>query len=778
MGSVGGREGQRSEAPTSLWQPPLPRSLPVYRRSEAAVGLWALLYPLLSVSGASCPGGDSNPGGADPAQFSPSVISPLATMDSWLRYWSLAALLCPLILLLRAEPKNGTGMETIGLEVDPTTYSYNQPTAEGIILNEKVDVESKSGGEDFVGETSSWSPTTAEKSQGSLSTGAEGFDGSTTASQVAGGLSSTDGTHQLNPSGLALENNGSSTCEGCRGEDIVRKPPVRSLLAENHGEDEEPVTGMVWPFSREALDLEIRKRLLKSGIVSATESQEDAGSGDHHVQEQGRQVTHQSSLGKDWDLDEFIDRATASPSQTTITFSKGLVNPSTDKAISPDSAEIDHLLQVSREAVLQSPSSSDTDHRGQVSQNSRKEKDQGSYTVSERASDPLTAQGAQGTTDITMVTDKTESPPHASVPPVSQDKASEAPPDHSVDDLINFDYYDLFNIDGHGGLGHFPGSSIPGGDSTKKNHDKKVPWPMPELYDDFTPFDESDFYPTTSFYADGDDEGIIEDDDDDDDIEDTDDIDDEDTRARDVANAPKAATLTPKLQTIMVDEKPTGRQHTPHQTFILYGGDVHPKFHPDINKDLSQTASNDSSSECRNGYVRRNNSCKSVCEIYPTYCYNGGQCYIVENTGAFCRCNTQDYIWHKGMRCESIVTDFQVMCVAVGTAALVVLLLFMMTVFFAKKLYLLKTENYKLRKRNRYRTPSELHNDNFSLSTIAEGSHPNEDPNAPQKVQDLPKACLKDEEPFNIQNSLSPKHDSGKGDPDNADVNCVLNNLT
>ncbi|OCT73768.1 chondroitin sulfate proteoglycan 5 isoform X3 [Xenopus laevis] len=699
-------------------------------------------------------------------------------MDSWLRYWSLAALLCPLILLIRAEPKNGTGMENIDLEVDPTTSSYNQPTAsfpKGNMLDAKVDVESKSGGEDFVGETSSWSLTKAENSQESLSTESEVFAGSTTSNQVAGGLPSTDGTYQLHPSGITIGNNESSSCEGCRGEDINRKPPVRSLLAENHGEDEEPVTGMVWPFSREALDLEIRKRLLKSGIVSATESQEDAGSGDHHVQEQGRQVTHQSSLGKDWDLDEFIDRATASPSQTTITFSKGLVNPSTNKAISPDSAEIDHLLQVSREAVLKSPSSSDTDQHGQ---SSRKEKDQGTYTVSEKASDPLTAQGAQGSKDITMVTDKTESPPPASVPPVSQDKASEAPPDHSVDDLINFDYYDLFNIDGHGGLGRFPGSSVPSGDSTKKNHDKKVPWPMPELYDDFTPFDESDFYPTTSFYADGDDEGGVEDDDDDDDIEDTDDIDEEDTGARDVGHVPKAATLTPKLQTIMVDEKPTSRQHTPHQTFILYGGDLHPKLHPDINKDLSQTALNDSSTECRNGYVRRNYSCKSVCEMYPTYCYNGGQCYIVENTGAFCRCNTQDYIWHKGIRCESIVTDFQVMCVAVGTAALVVLLLFMMTVFFAKKLYLLKTENYKLRKRNRYRTPSELHNDNFSLSTIAEGSHPNEDPNAPQKVQDLPKACLKDEEPFNIQNSLSPKLDSGKGDVDIADVKCVLNNLT
>lgn len=63
-----------------------------------------------------------------------------------------------------------------------------------------------------------------------------------------------------------------------------------------------------------------------------------------------------------------------------------------------------------------------------------------------------------------------------------------------------------------------------------------------------------------------------------------------------------------------------------------------------------------------------------------------------------CRCNTQDYIWHKGTRCESIVTDFQVMCVAVGAAALVLLLLFMVTVFFAKKLYLLRTENTKLRR--------------------------------------------------------------------------------
>ncbi|XP_006770633.1 PREDICTED: chondroitin sulfate proteoglycan 5 [Myotis davidii] len=142
-----------------------------------------------------------------------------------------------------------------------------------------------------------------------------------------------------------------------------------------------------------------------------------------------------------------------------------------------------------------------------------------------------------------------------------------------------------------------------------------------------------------------------------------------------------------------------------------------------------------------------------------------------------CRCNTQDYIWHKGTRCESIVTDFQVMCVAVGAAALVLLLLFMVTVFFAKKLYLLKTENTKLRRTHKFRTPSELHNDNFSLSTIAEGSHPNDDPSAPHKIQEVLKSCLKEEEPFNIQNSLSPKLE-GRGDPAELEANCLQNNLT
>nr|XP_047909333.1 LOW QUALITY PROTEIN: chondroitin sulfate proteoglycan 5 [Anser cygnoides] len=83
--------------------------------------------------------------------------------------------------------------------------------------------------------------------------------------------------------------------------------------------------------------------------------------------------------------------------------------------------------------------------------------------------------------------------------------------------------------------------------------------------------------------------------------------------------------------------------------------------------------------ECRSGFVRHNGSCRSVCDLVPSYCHNGGQCYLVEGLGAFCRTP-----WH---RC------------AAGA--------------------------HRRAPPGRYRTPSELHNDNFSLSTIAEGSHPN-----------------------------------------------------
>ncbi|XP_051922485.1 chondroitin sulfate proteoglycan 5-like isoform X4 [Hippocampus zosterae] len=201
---------------------------------------------------------------------------------------------------------------------------------------------------------------------------------------------------------------------------------------------------------------------------------------------------------------------------------------------------------------------------------------------------------------------------------------------------------------------------------------------------------------------------------------------------------------------------------------------------------------------CRPGYQMVNATCRSPCDFDPNYCYNGGQCYLLEDAGTFCRCNVQDYIWHKGARCEAVVTEFQVMCLAVGASAVVVLLLFMMVVCFAKKLHILKMENKKLRRRSKYRPTSEAHNDNFSLSTIAEGSHPNvrklcdTPPNAPHaralayydniicqnKLEEPVKAPPKEDDALNIHNALTPKHDNHKllGD-DDSEVNSLQNNM-
>ncbi|NXF38041.1 CSPG5 protein, partial [Nyctibius bracteatus] len=361
------------------------------------------------------------------------------------------------------------------------------------------------------------------------------------------------------------------------------------------------------------------------------------------------------------------------------------------------------------------------------------------------ASSPAPAQGARGRTDVTWL--EAEGPVTA-----------EPPADRAASEIIDVDYYDLF--EGGEGLGGSPGGGQGAAGSARRRGPEgaATPWALHELYDDFTPFDEADFYPTTSFYAEGDEEeDELEEDEEEEDEE------EEDGGLEDENSYRPPASAVPGAQPVPRDPRPTGRRDM---------APAQPSGSPTVRPRPGENGTG-----CPSGYVRHNSSCRSLCDLVPSYCHNGGQCYLVESHGAFCRCNTQDYTWHKGTRCEAIVTDFQVLCVAVGTAALVVLLLFMLTVFFAKKLYLLKTENSKLRK-TKFRTPSELHNDNFSLSTIAEGSHPNDDPSAPHKLlQDSLKSCLKDEEPLNIHNSTSPKHDGGgKGERD--ELNCLQNNLT
>ncbi|XP_053265857.1 chondroitin sulfate proteoglycan 5 isoform X1 [Podarcis raffonei] len=513
-----------------------------------------------------------------------------------------------------------------------------------------------------------------------------------------------------------------------------------------------------------------------AGSPRATpESQEEAGSGDQPAKASP-------------DQGELAERTTTPRFAPEASSSAGLGH---------SSAETDLLLNTFGVAVLASPTRADVpapEEGGAVpEQDSAQKEEPLELWVESSSSSP--AEGAQGRTDRSWP--GAETPRTAVTPPI---KASPKPSqDPLASEIIDIDYYDLFDGERLGGAGL---------DSTKRKpvDDKGMSWSLHDLYDDFTPFDESDFYPTTSFYTDGDEEDLDEPE------EEEEEEDGGGGLARDLEdeNGFRIPTqATPKIHTAVQEAEPTSRRYVvpPLQTFVITGGGgrATPRPRPaEVGRDLSLLGVVENGTECRSGFVRHNNSCKSMCDTFPSYCHNGGQCYLVENLGAFCRCNTQDYIWHKGIRCESIITDFQVMCIAVGSAALVVLLLFMMTVFFAKKLYLLKTENSKLRK-TKYRTPSELHNDNFSLSTIAEGSHPNvrkfcdtpsnlspharalayydniicqDDPHAPHKLQDPLKSCLKDEESFNIQNSMSPKLDNGKGETDDSEVNCLQNNLT
>uniref|UniRef100_A0A8D3EC02 Neural chondroitin sulphate proteoglycan cytoplasmic domain-containing protein n=1 Tax=Scophthalmus maximus TaxID=52904 RepID=A0A8D3EC02_SCOMX len=193
---------------------------------------------------------------------------------------------------------------------------------------------------------------------------------------------------------------------------------------------------------------------------------------------------------------------------------------------------------------------------------------------------------------------------------------------------------------------------------------------------------------------------------------------------------------------------------------------------------------------CRLGFVRSGPGvCVSQCDTEPNFCFNGGVCTVVAGMGAFCRCNVQDYIWNKGTRCDWAVTEFQVMCVVVGVASFVFLLLFMIIVFFAKRLHRLKNENRRLRKRSKYRPQSsEPQTDGLSVSTTADGSQPNvrklcdTPPSAPQAhthnlayydniiCQDDPQKQdnaakspqAKEEGSMNILNSHSPKHENNR----------------
>uniref|UniRef100_A0A673MYA7 Chondroitin sulfate proteoglycan 5-like n=1 Tax=Sinocyclocheilus rhinocerous TaxID=307959 RepID=A0A673MYA7_9TELE len=226
-------------------------------------------------------------------------------------------------------------------------------------------------------------------------------------------------------------------------------------------------------------------------------------------------------------------------------------------------------------------------------------------------------------------------------------------------------------------------------------------WSMPENYDYMTPYDDSvspttDDYPYSST---------------------TDSYDD-------ISTTPPSKRFPPRLPSNPVFTLPKGAT-------VGEGPRAPPGVVDSVN-----------GSDCQQGFVRTNGSCKSPCDLQPNYCFNGGQCYVMEGTQMFCRCNIQDYMWHKGARCESVITEFQVMCITIGASALMVLLLFMIVVCFAKKLH--------------------------------------DDPNTQNKLEDPVKAPPpKEDESLNIQNSLTPKHENHKvlGEENSSEVNSLQNNM-
>lgn len=193
-------------------------------------------------------------------------------------------------------------------------------------------------------------------------------------------------------------------------------------------------------------------------------------------------------------------------------------------------------------------------------------------------------------------------------------------------DIIDIDYFEGLDGEGRGAdLGSFPES--PGTSEHHPDSEGETPsWSLLDLYDDFTPFDESDFYPTTSFY---------------------DDLDEEEEEEEDDRDAAGGGDLEDENDLLVPTEKPglgagTGQptsrwyavppQHTlgmvPGSSIALRPGPGEP------GRDL---APSENGTECRSGFVRHNGSCRSVCDLFPSYCHNGGQCYLVENIGAFCR---------------------------------------------------------------------------------------------------------------------------------------------
>ncbi|XP_068119578.1 uncharacterized protein [Hyperolius riggenbachi] len=66
---------------------------------------------------------------------------------------------------------------------------------------------------------------------------------------------------------------------------------------------------------------------------------------------------------------------------------------------------------------------------------------------------------------------------------------------------------------------------------------------------------------------------------------------------------------------------------------------------------------------CRAGYKLYAGACRSLCDTGEFSCRNGGQCVIVENMGAMCRCHQTNHLCYRGECCRFSLTPLQLICV-------------------------------------------------------------------------------------------------------------------
>ncbi|NXF91494.1 CSPG5 protein, partial [Eubucco bourcierii] len=362
--------------------------------------------------------------------------------------------------------------------------------------------------------------------------------------------------------------------------------------------------------------------------------------------------------------------------------------------LSTDSAESDLLLRAGDSAAPRTPVLGDSSLvPGAAGDSGSPPKLWGA------TSSPAPAQGARGRTDLTWL----EEPITATPGP------AERPLDRTASEIIDVDYYDLF--EGGEGLGGFPGGSRGAAGSARRREPEEAatPWALHELYDDFTPFDEADFYPTTSFYADGDEDDELEEDEEEE-LEEEDGLEDEN------GYRPPSSAV-PGVQPAPRDPRPTGRRDmAPLQPSAVTGVSPTARARP------GERGQAENGSECPSGYVRHNSSCRSLCDLVPSYCHNGGQCYLVESHGAFCRvCSGLDGLSTLGWMCS----HFCMLSPGAPRHPPTPVLMEISATRTGGARWHRWSHCHALLSPHRYRTPSELHNDNFSLSTIAEGSHPN-----------------------------------------------------